>query len=84
LISMRNTIFSQVFGRNNVVCVKNLASTIVSMRIKKSDINEESEYIVVAAAKRIHTQICTTKYSSPSMEKYPRNTKHWTLEILVL
>jgi hypothetical protein len=66
--------FAQVCGRNNVVCFKNMASSIISDKWyadRKTNIEEESQRIVVAAAKLIKAQIRGAKYV---MDHNPLNT----------
>ena len=57
-------VLSQVAGKNNVLCFKNTASRILSDRWyseRQSNIDDESQRIVVAAAKLIKAQIRDSK-----------------------
>jgi hypothetical protein len=69
--------FAQISGRNNVVCFKDVASTIISDKWcadRKSNIDDESERIVIAAAELIKAEIRNAKYS---MESYPAELSYW-------
>lgn len=62
---------SQVCGRNNVVCFKNMASRIISDKWyegRRTSIEEESRRVVVAAAKLIKAEIKGVKYGT---DTYP-------------
>ena len=62
---------SQVCGRNNVVCFKNMASRIISdewYEDRRTSIEEESRRVLVAAAKLIKAEIKGVKYGT---DTYP-------------
>ena len=81
--------FAEVCGRKNVICFRNMASHIITNQWydeKKSSIEDESERIIVAAAKLIRAQI----REMSSNETYPgtddfsniENAKRWIPSLL--
>jgi len=67
--------FAEVAGKRNVICFKNMASCIVNDKWyseKKSNIEDESMRIVVAAAKLIKAQIRDLVHD---LDKYPLNSE---------
>jgi len=74
--------FSQTPGRPDVVCLRDMASFIITSKWydeKKEDIGEESERIVAAAAKLIKAQINQMKSNT---DLYPTSSSLTDLAIL--
>ena len=68
-----NICISEVKGRRNVVCLKNIASVLLNdmwYQSRKTDFREESERIIKMAAKLIVSDIRDTEYET---EFYPTN-----------